>query len=221
MSAMSSGSIPSDVSPPALTDQELVKAYMQGQSPAFVQLVERYRLELFHFLARFLNDPAAADDVFQETFLQVHVSIDTFDLSRPFKPWLMTIAANKARDYLRRGRRQAGQLSLTVADSDSPDGSSDIDLMDMNLPSPGDIAQQAELQQMVRQVMAELPTHWREIILLAYFHQIPYRDIAQQLGIPLGTVKSRLHSAVGTFAQIWKKRHGQEEKPRTSPPEPA
>lgn len=197
-------------SPPS--DQELVKAYIQGQPQAFVQLIERYRLELFHFLLRFLNDPSAADDVFQETFLQIHVSIDSFDLSRPFKPWLMTIAANKARDYLRRNRRQNSQLSLTVTDRDSADGTSEIDLMDLNLPTPADAAEQSELQQMVRQMIAQLPTNLREILLLAYFQQIPYKEIAEQLGIPLGTVKSRLHAAVGTFAQMWKQRHS------TSPP---
>jgi RNA polymerase sigma-70 factor (ECF subfamily) len=65
------------------------------------------------------------------------------------------------------------------------------------------------MRDLVRQTIADLPDHLREILLLAYFHQLPYRDIARMLRIPLGTVKSRLHAAVGSFAQLWKQRHGQ------------
>ena len=78
------------------TDEALLGSYMQGDRPAFAELIRRYSNELLHFLTRFLGSRAAADDVFQETFLQVHLSAETFDTKRRFKPWLFTIAANKA-----------------------------------------------------------------------------------------------------------------------------
>ncbi len=192
-------------------DGQLVAAYQQGDDAAFVELLERYRLELFHFLARFLNNRAAAEDVFQDTFLQIHLSIDTFDTTRSFKPWLFTIAANKARDYLRRVRKPAGALALPL-ELENEKGGGLIDLMDANLPLPENVAHDNETAQRVRQVVAGLPDHLREILLLAYFEQIPYKEIAAELGIPLGTVKSRLHAAVGSFAATWKARHS-EEKP--------
>ncbi len=171
-------------------------------------LIERYRLELYHFLARFLGDRAAADDVFQETFIQVHISADTFDTSRRFKPWLFTIAANKARDLLRKNRRQQAVPLSAMLDKHSEDGRAFIDLLEADLPLPQEKAQQEETGQIVRNVVAALPEHLREVLLLAYFNKMAYREIAENLGIPLGTVKSRLHAAVGTFAELWKAQTG-------------
>jgi len=95
----------------AVSDEQLLLRYTQGNSEAFEQLVRRYRRTLYSFLARFTGDPALAEDVFQETFLQVHLSAGGFDVSRRLKPWLFTIAANKARDALRsRFRHPAAEL---------------------------------------------------------------------------------------------------------------
>src|SRR5271170_6490263 len=86
---------------PVRSDEQLMAAYRGGDRDSFVELVKRYERELFHFLARFLGDRTAAEDIFQETFLQVHQSAGTFDADRRFRPWLFTIAANKARDLIR------------------------------------------------------------------------------------------------------------------------
>jgi RNA polymerase sigma-70 factor (ECF subfamily) len=194
----------------SMTDEQLVAAYRAGQVEAFEALVERYRREMFHFLLRFVSSRAAADDVFQETFLQIHNSIDTFDPSRRLKPWLFTIGANKARDYLRRNkRRKAMPLSATV--DDQGEGPAFVDLMEADLPLPDDRVEAAELAGRVREAVDQLPDHLREVLLLAYFKQLPYKEIAEALGIPLGTVKSRLHAAVGTFAQLWKARYAEAE----------
>ncbi len=194
-----------------MTDQELARAYQAGREEAFVALIDRYKIELFHFLIRFVGNRAAAEDIFQEAFLQIHLSIDSFDGERPFKPWLFTIAANKARDHLRRVQRKGGQTTTTLDDG-SEQGRSVLDLMDSEIPLPDARATQEETRQRVQEIVAQLPEHLREILMLAYFHQIPYKDIARELGIPLGTVKSRLHAAVGTFAQAWKDRFGQTEE---------
>jgi RNA polymerase sigma-70 factor (ECF subfamily) len=185
-----------------LTDEQLIERYRSNDVESFETLVRRYRQELFHFLIRFAGGRAAAEDVFQEAFLQVHLSIDTFDTSRRFKPWLFTIAANKARDYLRRrGRRPAMPLSAPIGDDQSQ---SFADLMEADLPMPGERLEEEELGQRVRTAVDELPDHLREILMLAYFQKFSYNEIADILGIPLGTVKSRLHTAVGKFAEKWK-----------------
>jgi len=208
----------------SLSDEDLLQRYRRGGAEAdqaFTALVQRYRVELFHFLMRFTGMRAAADDVFQETFLQVHVSADTFDASRRFKPWLFTIAANKARDLLRKRRRQA-TLSLSAdiqggsgggggSGGSGGDGASFVDLIEANLPMPGDQVQGEEQGAMVRHVVDSLPDHLREVLILAYFNKMAYRDIAENLSIPLGTVKSRLHTAVATFAELWIARFGTEE----------
>ncbi|KKL72826.1 hypothetical protein LCGC14_2081040, partial [marine sediment metagenome] len=100
----------------AVTDEQLLYRYTQGETAAFETLVRRYRVELFRFLARFLGDRTLAEDVFQEAFLQVHLSAGGFDVTRRLKPWLYTIAANKARDAIRhRSRRSAAALDAKIS----------------------------------------------------------------------------------------------------------
>lgn len=186
-----------------LSDETLLTAYIQGNRSAFVELMGRYHDELLHFLTRFLSSRAAAEDVFQETFLQIHVSGESFDTSRRFKPWLFTIAANKARDYHRKHNRRAS-VSLSASMSADDDGGAFVDLLEAELPSPDSPILDAERSRIVRQVVDAMPLHLREILLLSYFQKMSYNQIADSLEIPLGTVKSRLHTAVATFANAWK-----------------
>ena len=187
-----------------ISDEQVIEAHRAGDAGAFASLVRRYRQELFHFLVRFLGDRAAAEDVFQDSFLQVYQSLDTFDTKRRFKPWLFTIAANKGRDFLRkRARRSAAPLSAPVHEHE--DAQPFVDLMEANLPQPDDALSEQEQRERIRRVVEQLPDHLREILLLAYFQQFSYNEIAEVLGIPLGTVKSRLHTAVGTFAENWRR----------------
>ncbi|MEE9404317.1 MAG: RNA polymerase sigma factor [Algisphaera sp.] len=190
-----------------VTDESLMLAHRTGDPDAFEVLVRRYRPELFPFLIRFMSGRAAAEDVFQDTFLQIHLSADKFDVTKRFKPWLYTIASNKARDLLRKQKRRK-TVPLSAGVGRDGDGPAFVDLMDSGLPRPLDIAEDRDMAQRVRGVVEQLPDHLREVLLLAYFQQFAYREVAEMLGIPLGTVKSRLHSAVGTFAQYWKKSMG-------------
>ena len=191
---------------PDKTDEQLLESYRNGDRTSFAKLVERYQRELFHFLVRFLSDRAAAEDIFQETFLQVHQSADQFDPSRRFRPWLFTIAANKARDLMRsQARRPTNPLQASINSGDDESGQF-IDLMEAAEPIPGESMEREELQKVVQDTVNNMPEHLREIILLSYFHQFPYKEISDILQIPLGTVKSRLHAAVAHFADKWKSR---------------
>jgi len=186
------------------TDEQLLASYRTGDRASFAELVNRYQRELFHFLVRFLGDRAAAEDVFQETFLQVHQSADQFDLERRFRPWLFTIAANKARDLMRsQARRPTNPLQASISPGDDDSGQF-IDLMQSSQAMPGEPLERQELQQQVHKAVQGMPEHLREILLLSYFHQFPYKQISDILQIPLGTVKSRLHAAVAHFADKWK-----------------
>lgn len=186
------------------TDEQLLAAYRQGDRASFTQLMTRYQRELYHFLVRFLGNRASAEDVFQETFLQVHQSADQFDPARKFRPWLFTIAANKARDLIRsQARRPTNPLQAAINPGDGDSGEF-IDLMESAASMPGEPMERAELQEMVQRTVAGMPEHLREILLLSYFHQFPYKQIGDILDIPLGTVKSRLHAAVAYFADRWR-----------------
>ena len=185
------------------TDEALVEAYLQGDRDALAELIGRFRQDLLNFLTRYLNSHAAAEDVFQETFLQVHLSADMFDPTRRFRPWLFTIAANKARDYHRKHNKRTS-VSLSAWVNKHEEGLSFVDLLEADLPNPDAPVLDAERSQLVRGVVDSLPVHLREILLLSYFQRLSYNQIAGALHIPLGTVKSRLHTAVATFAKAWK-----------------
>jgi RNA polymerase sigma-70 factor (ECF subfamily) len=192
------------MAPDQRSDEQLLSAYQNGDKSAFATLVSRYERELFHFLIRFIGDRAAAEDVFQESFLQVHQSAGQFDTSRRFRPWLFTIAANKARDLIRsQSRRPTSPLSAAINPGDDDSGEF-IDLMRATQEFPDDPIQRQELQESVKNMVMSMPENLREILLLSYFHQFPYKQISDILDIPLGTVKSRLHAAVAFFADRWK-----------------
>ncbi|MBG79939.1 MAG: RNA polymerase subunit sigma-70 [Phycisphaerae bacterium] len=185
------------------TDEALLAAHLSGaDDSAFEMLLLRYADELVPFLTRLTGSRAAAEDVFQETFLQIHQSGGTFDMSRRFKPWMYTIAVNKGRDWHRRNaRRKAMSLSAGMGSDD--DGARIGDLLAADGPAPGSAMEDTERVSAVQKVVDEMPEHLREILLLSYFQRMSYNQIADALEIPLGTVKSRLHSAVAAFGRAW------------------
>ena len=186
-----------------MNDMELLKRYAAGEEEAFQELVGEYKDSVYAFLRRFLNQSDLADDVFQETFLQLYVSRDTFDLSRPLRPWLFTIAANKAKDALRRKQRVDCTNLGSMFDSDEYSIDDVLNTLGYDEHLPHDDLIRDETAAAVKRVIARMPAKLREILILAYFHKFPYAEIGGILGIPVGTVKSRLHTAVGRFAEDW------------------
>jgi len=182
-------------------DEELLAEHLAGSPGAFEVLVARYADDLYTFFVRFVGNTAAADDLVQETLLQVHLAAGTFDPARPFKPWVYTVAANKARDYLRsRGRRPEQSLDAVSADSEAPPPSALVEAECVSAPEQMDAE---SLTRLVRALIARMPEHLRLILILGYYQRLPYAEIAEILDIPVGTVKSRLHSAVEHFARLW------------------
>jgi RNA polymerase sigma-70 factor (ECF subfamily) len=193
------------------TDEELLTAHIEGDSGAFSELMDRYKNDLLHFLIRFVGSRAAAEDVFQESFLQIHISAETFDSSRRFKPWLFTIAANKGRDWHRKYSKRT-VLSLSQDIGGNGEGTRFIDLMEANQELPDASLLDIEQTNSIRNAVDQLPSHLREILLLSYFQQMSYVQIAESLQIPLGTVKSRLHAAVAAFSQSWQSINSEEDE---------
>jgi len=192
-----------------ISDEQLIEMFCSGDQKAFSQLIKRYEKELYNFLAKFIGSASLAEDVFQEVFLQVHLSADKFQTDRRFRPWLYTIASNKARDALRRRARRPA-LQLTANEQ-----SSEMDLWNhlfYEETTPQDLLEQKQTKQQVRKTVEELPDHLREILILAYFNQHSYKEMAEVLNIPLGTVKSRLHAAVVAFSRLYKEQFQEKER---------
>ena len=192
------------------TDAELLTRYAAGEEAAFREIVSRYKNGLYAFLKRFLNSHDLVEDVFQETFLQLFTSRDDFDTTRPLRPWLFTIAANKAKDALRKHRRIAAVPIGTIAEAEEMSFEDVLNTLISDSKIPYDNLEKSETASQVRRVIADMPENLREILILGYFDKFSYKQMAQILSIPIGTVKSRLHTAVARFAKDWNASVGSE-----------
>jgi len=187
-----------------LTDAELLDRSAAGEEGAFRELVSRYKNGLYAFLHNFLNRQDIIDDVFQETFLQLFTSQASFDPTRPLRPWLYTIAANKAKDALRKLQRTATVPIGSMTESDEMSFGDMVNVLTAEEERPFDGLEKDETAADVRRLIADMPENLREILVFAYFNKFSYKQMAEALRIPIGTVKSRLHTAVGRFAKDWK-----------------
>ena len=190
-----------------VSDAELLDRYRQGEESAFREIVSRYKNSLYAFLRRFLNQQELVEDVFQETFLQLYASRDSFDSDRPLRPWLFTIAANKAKDALRKVQRHSAVSLGGIAEAGEATVDDIVNLLQANKTTPDEELGRDETARRVREIIAQMPENLRAILILAYFEQFSYKQMADILSIPIGTVKSRLHTAVVHFAKKWKAVH--------------
>ncbi|HUT09286.1 MAG TPA: RNA polymerase sigma factor [Thermoguttaceae bacterium] len=197
---------PSATSPGAehtRTDEELLLRYRaEGDCDAFDELVHRYERELYGYLRHYVGDAEMAEDVFQQTFLQVHLKCEQFEPGRRVRPWLYTVATNQAIDLRRRNRRhRMVSLDRHTSANPSDDGGGLIELFDSPEPGPVEKAESDETCELISQAVDELPETAREVVILVYFQGLKYREAAEVLSIPVGTVKSRLHAAIHKLSE--------------------
>jgi RNA polymerase sigma-70 factor (ECF subfamily) len=166
-------------------DRALVIRCRSGDRSAFGVLVRRYQRRVFGLGLRMLGSADDADDLVQETFLRAWRALDRFEEDRPLAPWLLRIATNQALNVLAaRGRRPVEELNESMP----ADG-----------PGPDRLAEQRGLHERIRRAMAELPDEQRAILALRAGEGLSYREIADTLDIPVGTVMSRLARARETM----------------------
>ena len=177
------------------SDESLMLRYRDGDVRAFELLVTRHRKPLFNFILRFVRDTAQAEDVTQETFLRLVKGADAYERQAKFTTWLYTIARNLCVDASRRGKhRKAASLDAPLSDDDGaaslldllPDGTAGVDRQ----------AQSRELGLRLRQAIEALPDEQREIFLLREVADLQFNEIANVVGCPENTVKSRMRYAL-------------------------
>ena len=182
------------------SDEDLLLEYRAGgDRQAFEELVRRYESDLYNYLRNYLGDAQMAEDAFQATFLQVHLKCGQFEPGRKVRPWLYTVATNQAIDAQRRNRRHR-MVSLdrccgSVGEEDL-EGGPLMSLLDSQEIDPVERFESAEDGWQVRQAVDRLPESLRSVVFLVYYRGLKYREAAEVLDIPVGTVKSRLHAAI-------------------------
>jgi len=190
----------------SVSDEALLAHYCAtGDRAIFAQLVGRYERELFRYLSRYLNDAEMAEDAFQTTFLQVHLKRDKFEAGRRFRPWLYAIATNQAIDARRREKRHR-LVSLDRTSDEDSNGGGLIDMLVGDGNDPFEHANSMETKERVLEQLDKLPSHLRAVVQLVYFDDMKYREAAEHLDVPVGTVKSRLHTAINRLTDAWDKR---------------
>ena len=189
--------------PDDLPDEDLLARIRSGEREWFGPLVRKYERELFGYLRRYVGDADLAADVFQNTFLAVFKKIQQYEPGRPARPWIYTIATHQAIDAMRRRARRRDTTALLPANDDSPEDSAQnlFVVLEAAGPSPVDLAELGESRKEVREAVARLPDLLKQVVILTYFQGLKYQDAAEILGVPLGTVKSRLHAALAKLTE--------------------
>jgi len=173
------------------TDEELMLLVQKGNMDAFSELAHRYEGKVLSFLHRFVGNIAQAEDLLQATLLRVYRARRRFKRNGRFSTWLYTIAANLAKDYLRKTKKyRFVSLEAPVGQS-----SNVIDFYAAEGESAFDSAQKKEISRMVRLAVERLPNEQRLTILLSHYENMGYDEIAKVLGCSKGTVKSRVFRA--------------------------
>jgi RNA polymerase sigma-70 factor (ECF subfamily) len=183
--------------PSKIADDDLLQAVSRGDESALGALYDRYRLILFGLILRILHDRQEAEDILQETFLQVWRRASDFDRTRGRAfTWLVTIARSRALDRLRMlgSRARFVDADEQVADHEVIDTAQDL--------------VKSEQGEIVRQALRELPQEQRRALLLAYFEGLTQAEIAERLGDPLGTVKTRMRSGLIKLRELLRNRAG-------------
>ncbi len=183
------------------TDKSLIEAHCQGDPTAFSELVRRYGDSILGYLMRMSGNHHQAEDLFQETFKRVHEKAHTFRGSQ-FKSWLFTIATHVAIDGMRRRRRMrvvSLNQKLDYTDNNSEELSA-VALAD-DSHGPSQEAEKAEQAQQVRDAIMSLPARQRATLVLAYYQQLSYPEVATVLSCSLGTVKTQMYRALRTLGK--------------------
>jgi RNA polymerase sigma-70 factor, ECF subfamily len=179
--AVHPGSAPRRVEEP---DEAVVQRVLAGRREEFEVLVRRHHRSLYNYIFRMVGSADLAADLTQEVFLKVYTALDRFDPAFRFTTWLYRIAFNRVIDHVRRRRAMLLPLESDGGDAPSPDGESpERRLLDRE--SAGEVAR----------ALADLPTEYRDLIVLRHFQHRSYDEIAALKGSPLGTVKNRLFRA--------------------------
>ncbi|MFP3903721.1 MAG: sigma-70 family RNA polymerase sigma factor [Armatimonadota bacterium] len=184
--------------------EELVRRARQGDRDAFEKLVDEYKDKIYNYVARMLNDRDRAEDVAQETFIRAYTSLPNFRGASSFQTWLYRIASNLAIDTMRRRSYREGEFSLDET-LQTREGEVQRQVEDEG-PGPEKTIQNEELRAQIEDAIVELSPKLRTVIVLYELQGLSYKEIAEVVGAPLGTIKSRLFNAREQLREILEKK---------------
>jgi RNA polymerase sigma-70 factor (ECF subfamily) len=185
----------------------LIERCLSGDQAAWDQIVRQHWRKVFNLAYKFVGRHDEAEDLTQDIFLKIFKALRTFDRRANFQTWLISISRNLCIDHYRSVRKERETMARDVDASDLSPVSRER--------SPLSQLEQVDLKQIIRQALAELPPALRQAVVLRYLQEFSYQEIADQLGLPEGTVKSRINR--GRFELARQLRRLQNQAPASKP----
>jgi len=173
------------------TEQQDIERARRGDAGAFNQLVEVYQRPVFNLCYRMLGNAVEAEDAAQETFVRAYTRLASYDIQRKFSSWLLAIASHYCIDQLRRRHLHVLSWDAMLPEDGLPD----------EQPGPEQIALRRDTQRQVQRLLKGLPPDYRAAIVLRYWYDLSYEEIAQSLDTTVPTIKSRLFRARQVLAR--------------------
>lgn len=190
--------------PVAREDASLVEEAQEGNPLAFQLLVERYQERVFSLVRHYARRPAEVEDVVQETFLKAYRKLASFQRQSSFPTWLFRIAVNSALDHLKKSGRSPVQA---VEDPEALREGEEGTGRGPSVAPPDARLEKEEIARITHEVLEELPEIFRTVLVLREFEGHSYQEIADVLGISIGTVESRLFRARARFKDVLTRLH--------------
>jgi RNA polymerase sigma-70 factor (ECF subfamily) len=170
-------------------EQRLAKLAAKGDRSAFEQLVDLYKEKIYYLAYRMLGNRHEAEDIIQETFLRVYMNFDRFDQTQKFSTWIYRIATNLSIDRLRK-RKASYSLDAEINQGDGLDG---YDRLVSEEDTPEKQLMITETQIQIRNAIDKLPEKYKSVVVLRYLHDLSLQEISDVLGMPVTTIKTRIH----------------------------
>ena len=182
-----------------ISDEELIAMFQHDDQNAFTELVKRYKDPLFNYVSRMLKDSVFAEDIVQETFVRVYRNRDRYQQIAKFSTWIYTIAINLTKTEI---RRQSLRRFLSISNT-SEDGKN-FELPDSRINLEKN-TEDTILGDHIREAIEKLPRVFKEVVVLRDIQELSYEEISKIVGVPLGTIKSRVNRGRSRLQNLLKK----------------
>jgi len=188
----------------------LVRRCVAGDSAAWQEIVQQYHRRIYNICYRFSGSPDDASDLTQEVFIKIYRTLGTFDGSRAaFMTWVTTVTRNLLVDHFRKGKYDRVTESLEAAPGGQEDGLTLVEQLQDQTISPERRVQRLQVQKVVHEALQKLSPELREALILRDLQDMDYKEIAQVLKIPEGTVKSRINRGRTELARLLQRNYRQ------------
>lgn len=180
-------------------DQALVERVQKGDKKAFELLVLKYQKKLMRLLGRLIRDPSEIEDIAQETFIKAYRALPSFRGESAFYTWLYRIGINTAKNYMVSMGRRPPTIS-ELESNQNPDSSMDLTDLVVDISTPENELMAKQVAETINNAVAGLPEELRTAITLRELDGLSYEEIAEIMGCPIGTVRSRIFRARDAIA---------------------